>query len=59
MLSPDDGTARWWSCTRKHKYATEQHAKEVAADRLKKRNAKLATYECKYCGCWHLRTVRR
>lgn len=58
MLSPDDGSRRWWACTRKRKYSTEALALQNAQHRRERRRENLEPYRCQLCGCWHLATVK-
>lgn len=44
------------SCTGKDAYPTQAHARSIAL--MNGKGAALSTYECRYCGMWHL-TRRR
>lgn len=54
-MIPDDGSSRWWSCTRKQKYASESLAREVAEYSSRRPNTPpIDISRCSFCNCWHL-----
>lgn len=56
MRKPSYGTDEQRSCTNKDAYPSEAHARSVAL--MNGMQSALHTYECRYCGMWHL-TRRR
>ncbi|HEY8313766.1 MAG TPA: hypothetical protein VIG51_06290 [Candidatus Baltobacteraceae bacterium] len=57
LIFPSDVAAdRERSCSSKDRYPTQAHARSVAL--MNGMGGALLTYECRYCGEWHL-TRRR